>query len=399
MLWNRRAATLMLSALATACGSDGSTDGVAAPASRDSAGVRIVENGQAPASGWRVAPTPLFTLGWGPDEPTFTWIQAGRILDDGGAVVGDGRAGTIYRIGADGSVLATWGRQGEGPGEYRAFDAMLMRGDSILISDGRLRRLTLLSQAGDVLATRPLPGAFLHQVSSILDDGRLLLIPGDSYGAISQTRPEWVFETQPILAATPETGTVDTLAELPHLRRWYGSLAAGPGPLMVKGRAAGFEDGFAWSRADEPAVYWYDATGRLTQIARWEEEPVPITAELRSRMASRVEERLRAGGAEEPRVRAGLIVLEEGLDRHEGPLPYWDAFYVDRQGNAWLREYASPGEPSTRWRVVARDGRYLGWIDAPDVASILDITDDRILAVRQDELDVPAVVMLALSKD
>jgi hypothetical protein len=67
-------------------------------------------------------------------------------------------------------------------------------------------------------------------------------------------------------------------------------------------------------------------------------------------------------------------------------------------GNAWLSEYSLPGQPSDRWRVITRDGTFVGWIALPDVVSILDITDDRILAVRSDELDVPAVVMLQLFK-
>jgi hypothetical protein len=347
---------------------------------------------------WHLATSPLFTLGWGPDDPTFTWIQSGRILPDGGALVGDFAAGAIYRIGAGGSVLATWGRKGEGPGEYQALDAMLLRGDSIVVSDGRLLRVTLLSPEGEVLATRPMPGAFMHEVSSILTDGRLLLIPGDGYGGVSEPRPEWVFERQPILAASLDGSPVDTLAELPHLRRWYGTRGASPGPVAVKGRAGGFADGFAWSRADEPEVRWYDGTGRLVRIARWEEEPVPLTPELKRRMASRTEESFRARGVEETFLAAQLAQLEEGLDRHEGPLPYWDAFHVDRQGNAWLREYALPAEPSARWRVITRDGTFVGWIDLPDVISILDITDDRILAVRLDELDVPAVLMIELFK-
>jgi hypothetical protein len=37
-------------------------------------------------------------------------------------------------------------------------------------------------------------------------------------------------------------------------------------------------------------------------------------------------------------------------------------------------------------------------VDLPEVVGILDITDDRILALRRDELDVPAVVMIGLIK-
>lgn len=391
------AITLLISAFAAGCGLDEAeplNGGVAAPAVRDSAGVRVVENGRAGPSGWRVGTTPQFTLGWGAGEPTFTWIQSGRILPDGGAVVGDFRAGSVFRIGPEGTVMATWGRKGEGPGEYQAFDAMLERGDSILVSDGRLRRLTVLSLEGDVLGTRPLPGAFMHQVSSILADGRLLLVPGDGYSGVSAPRPEWVFEQQPIIAAALDGSTIDTLVELPHLRRWYGTRSGSPGPVTIKGRAGGFADGFSWARSDSPEVRQYDSGGRLVQIARWDEAPVPLTRDVRQRMASNFEESMRSAGLEAGVISARLAELEEGFDLHDGPLPYWDSFHVDRQGNAWLRQYSIPGEPSTRWHVIKRDGVLVGWIDLPDVVSILDITNDRILAVRLDELDAPAVVMV-----
>lgn len=397
----RSTGVLLLTALAAACGREASTgtaDGVPEPVVRDSAGVRIVENGEVRKAGWRVGVEPLFTVGWDEDGPMFTWPQSGRILPDGGALVGEFGEGKIYRIGSDGSVVETLGRKGEGPGEYQAIDAILLRGDSILVSDGRLQRMTLLSPDGEVLTTRPLVGAFLHQVSSVLTDGRLLLVPGDAYGAVAEIRPQWVFQTQPILALDLEGGTADTLAELPHLRRWYGTRGAGPGPVQVKGRAGGFAEGFAWARSDEREVRWYDGSGRLSQVARWDEEPVPLTSEWRQRMAQYVEEVYRSRDAEESEVATRLARLEEGLDRHEGPLPYWDSFHVDRNGNAWLSEYPLPGQHPGRWRVFARNGALIGWVKLPNVVRILDITDDRILLVLWDELDVPAVAMIDLIK-
>lgn len=392
---------LLLTALAGACGRESgqvAAAGVREPIVRDSAGVRIVENGEALAGGWRAVAEPLFRVGWDPDGPLFTWVQSGQILPDGGALVGDFRSGKIYRIGPDGSLLGTWGPKGEGPGEYQALDAILLRGDSILVSDGRLRRVTLLSLDGEVLATRRLAGTFLHQASTILTDGRLLLVPGDGYGGVGETRSAWVFETQPILTVDPDGGTADTLAELPHLRRWYGTPGASPGPVPVKGRAGGFGDGFAWARSDKREIRWYDRSGRLVQVARWDEEPVPLNTEWRRRMALISEEAYRSRGAEESFVAAQLDQLEEGLDRHEGPLPYWHSFHVDRLGNVWLGRYTLPGEPPGGWRVFTRNGTFSGWVDLPEVIAILDITDDRILAVRRDELDVSAVLMIELIK-
>jgi hypothetical protein len=115
-------------------------------------------------------------------------------------------------------------------------------------------------------------------------------------------------------------------------------------------------------------------------------------------MATSLKESFRSGGAEETFLAARLAELEEGLNRHEGPLPYWDLVHVDRQGNAWLREYSLPSGRSTRWRVIARDGTFVGFLEVSDVISILDITNDRILAVRADELDVPALIMFRLFK-
>lgn len=397
----RSRGVLLVTAALAACGLDVAEGGrheLPEPVVRDSAGARIVENGEAPPDGWRVGAAALFTLGWGPGDPLFTWIQSGRILADGGALVSDFAAGAVYRVGPDGSVTGSWGRKGEGPGEYQALDAMVVNGDSIIVSDGRLRRVTVLSWEGEVLATSALAGNFHHQVSAILNDGRLLFAPGEGYSVVADTRPEWVFETQPILAGRLQGAAADTLAELPHLRRWYGTRGASPGPVSVRGRAGGFAEGFAWARADEPEVRWYDGSGRLVQVARWDEEPMPLTPESRRRMTQNLEDAFRSQGADESFVQARLGELEDGLDRHEGPLPYWDSFHVDRQGNAWMRQYALPEEPSERWRVITREGVFMGWVDLPEVIAVLDITEDRVLAVRLDALDVPAVVMLELVK-
>lgn len=92
-----------------------------------------------------------------------------------------------------------------------------------------------------------------------------------------------------------------------------------------------------------------------------------------------------------------LADMEAGLERHQGPIPYWNDFHLDRMGNVWLSRYAPPGQVPEKWRVLARDGAYLGWVSLPGVISILDITDNRILAVRLNEFDVPAVTMFELT--
>ena len=144
---NRLVAVLLCGLLGSACDAGESRDdeaGVPDVTVRDSAGVRIVDSGAPARSGLRVS-EPAFTVGWAEGDPNFTWIQSGTILPDGGALVGDFAEGTVYRIGPAGQVRASWGRKGQGPGEYEALDAIIPAGDSVFISDARQRRVTAVS--------------------------------------------------------------------------------------------------------------------------------------------------------------------------------------------------------------------------------------------------------------
>ena len=385
--------------LTVGCGGAVTDDEPLEPMVSDSSDVRMVENAELVEGRWRIGSEPVFSVGWGSGDPDFTWLQSGRILPDGGALVGDYGSGSLFRIAQDGAVLAQWGQKGEGPGEFQGLDAILTDGDSILVSDGRQFRLTVLSFDGEVVGTHRMPGSMLYQLSSILPERRLLFVPGDGYGAVRDIRPEWVFETLPILAWEIDGESADTLAELAHLRRWYGTRGAGPGPIVVKGRTAGFEDGFAWARSDVPEVHWYDAQGRLQQVARWSEEAPELTSATRRAFEDGLRAAMLADGAPEEMVQRRVAELDEGFDLHEGPLPLWRSFHVDRLGNAWLSEYTFIGEFPDRWRVLRRDGALIGWVDVPDVVAVLDVTDDRLLAVRFDELDVPALIMFELIKE
>jgi hypothetical protein len=97
-------------------------------------------------------------------------------------------------------------------------------------------------------------------------------------------------------------------------------------------------------------------------------------------------------------VQTQLASLEEGLVRHPGPLPYWQRFNVDRSGNVWVSEYPFLGQPLSAWRVIRRNGELVGWVGLSGVAATLNVTDDRILAVKRNELHVQAVTMFELSK-
>ncbi|MDX1390584.1 MAG: 6-bladed beta-propeller, partial [Acidobacteriota bacterium] len=125
----------------------------------DSAGVEIVTS-SAPAwsagAGYHVSDDPITVVGGIDDDPStsFGWISGAVRLSDGRLVVLDGQSQDLRVFDRAGNLLATWGRAGEGPGEFvRAFHVTSLPGDTVAVFDGGNARVTFFSPAGEVVRT------------------------------------------------------------------------------------------------------------------------------------------------------------------------------------------------------------------------------------------------------
>jgi len=131
--------------------------------------------------------------------------------------------------------------------------------------------------------------------------------------------------------------------------------------------AGGFDEGFAWARSDRPEVHWYDGSGTLLQVARWEDEPAPLDAAWREEFLGEMGRRMGLGAGGGPAAAARRAEMEERLDLHDGPLAWWGEFRVAASGAVWMGRYAMPLAPPEQWRVVTRDGVVAGWVELPGV--------------------------------
>lgn len=84
-----------------------------------------------------------------------SWILGAKILVDGRVVAADGLRHSLLFF-ADGTPPRSVGRQGSGPGEFENLRGLFLSGDTILAWDLRARRITALSDDGDLLWTRTL---------------------------------------------------------------------------------------------------------------------------------------------------------------------------------------------------------------------------------------------------
>jgi hypothetical protein len=161
---------------------------------------------------------------------------------------GSGGAARIWVFDTTGSFLRTFGRRGEGPGEYQAIGNLRFRpGDTLEIYDSGLRRKTILAPDGTVVSTSRFEvrsysgGVFLAHGRVIVNEHRrtpeqvgypLQLVDGSgkivrSLGAI---RPEFrsnePWTVQKVLAAGPDGATVWSVGRSSYLMELWDTTGA-----------------------------------------------------------------------------------------------------------------------------------------------------------------------------
>ncbi len=360
---------------------------------RDSAGVMVAEN-PADAAGdeWTVPSPPVLEIGRsegdGADSDLFGAIAHAVRLSNGHIAVADRHAQEVRVFDDAGDHVLTFGRLGEGPGEFTTLWSIAeLASDTIAAVDPSGGRVSLFSPAGVFGRSFPiprLPGASAPNVIGWLTDGTLL-IAALTRSPSRDTRDQ---STHVLYAVDRRGEILGTLGEFP------GS------PLGRNGLALGFA-----SRAEFAAggnVAWvgqsgrfelvaHDRTGSVRRIVRLDREPRAVTQPEIDEAQAAVERSLQ--GASGPAVER--ILATEPASHH----PVHGALIADKAGNLWVERYRShlledPGPQE--WDIFDNEGRLVGYLETPSDFEITDIGADFILGFHTDELGVQTVRMYRL---
>lgn len=358
---------------------------------RDSAGVRIVENARPPDGSrldWRLGPAPLVSIGQldGEEPYLFERVFGATMLTDGRIVIGDDGPKELRVFDRGGVHLATWGGQGEGPGEFgpgQLWGMATLPGDSILVWEYLYPELTVFGPDGE-FARRFIPERSRWDYW----DRRSHLWPLDV------TRNGLILAGQDDVHADP--ADVEVWDAGGGLR---GSLGAHPGrePVMfgrsVRRRAWG--DLFIVSSNRRYELRAFARDGSLARIVRMDHAlRVPTDAHVEAQIHERVS-RIVETVDERARRRKELRAMP--VAEH---LPAFAAVRDDRLDHLWVYEYEAPGEemPGTIFTVFDPEGRVLGFFELPERMGILEIGEDYILARVRDELGVDYVQVWPLER-
>jgi hypothetical protein len=387
----RRAAAVLCSVLLAACGRDGGGGG-AASATRDSAGVRIVENGRGAwtqANAWRIDEQPLVEIGTQRNvDFLLDKVRDAVRLGDGRIVIANGGSNELRFYDAQARHLATVGRKGGGPGEFERLALLRrLRGDSLLADDAQLGRASVFDPQGKFVRSVQLREGSgpAYRLADAFPDGTLLL-----------TRTEKRFNTLPQGGITRDTFTVlrragervDSLATYPG-RENFLDLKIVNGqlegmnivnyPFMKETMVAAAGNAFYVGVSDAYSIERRRADGTLERLIRRSQEPVPVKGAYLDSLKS-------VEGA-----------TFEGVPLPDR-LPAFGALRVDDGGNLWVEKFPFPGEPPTEWEVFDPSGRLLGAVTLPARFVPKHIGNDFVLGVWKTENDVEVVRMYRLRK-
>lgn len=347
-----------------------------------------------------VEPEPILEIGGSLDDPEdqlFRVADAVR-LPDGRIAVANAGSNEIRIYGARGRLETSFGREGEGPGEFRWIGSLhVLSADSLAVFDRSHHRISTFSTGGELVEDVPVPQGDVPRgdVGSAREVTRL---PDGRWVSVHERLPDDVDglwrKTARLVLRDPEFDPIRLLAEV-------------PAEIWVSWTV----DGRAMTRG---APFWplltLDAIGSCVVAGIGDEAGVriiPASADPRrldldvDRRA--VTEAVFNGWIEDlasdvPAEQRGLVDrMMRDIPRPDS-LPVVQKVVADPEGLLWIQRYEPPVGWSSRWEVLDLDGAHVASVELPEAYRVMDIGTDYLLGLRTGPLDMEILAMHAIER-
>lgn len=362
------------------------------------------------------------------------WEQFGDIASLGFDGAGnlyllERQAARVTVVAPDGSYLRAFGRDGEGPGEFRNPSrlAVTPNGD-VAVFESIRSAFHIFDRDGNVRGTaripdNPLP-TILPELDSHLDGNVVVLIPNGVVAIISRA----MMGTGGQIGADGATRAVERLVlgeeevvleeittawapppGVPHGQAAHTTVTIGSGlafaPLLYVGALPG--GGVAFSDSSAYAIKITDSDGTIQRILTRPLQPEPVTDRIREEeRARRLEELEREAESADPLPERFAAMAAQALETRRNDieaLQFFNEIPIVRdlqtawQGTIWIQRAGSYPDGDGPVDVLAADGRYLGSFRPGAMTIPAAFGPDGLVAfVEMDELDVESVVVRRL---
>ena len=353
----------------------------------------------------------------------------------------DNAAYRVVVIGPDGQLVRTVGRQGEGPGEFRAPTSLVVWRDGtfavednghfafqVFDPDGTLARFVRMSQDGNPLAAIQSIGRILYPPRPDPRGGALFRQgPQSTMGRMVDALGELLGGTETEETPVDDRGIErvelvgEAIAVQPVLRGWRAPREEAPAEIsandvlnqrvdflgMYLSESMWFEPELHWDVLPDGTIAYSDSSayavkllatdGSVNGVLRRPHEPEPVGRRLRARV---IEEEMNEGpDSDEEDPDLGEAYREALEDREFYPeVPVILGIHATWDGSLWIhRQGEDPLDDAGPIDVFGTDRRYLGTFAAGTIEVPFAFGPDGLVAFWElDELDIPIAVVKRL---
>ncbi|MFC1628650.1 6-bladed beta-propeller [Gemmatimonadota bacterium] len=295
--------------------------------------------------------------------------------EDGWIYVADSGNRRIAVFDREGRYHHSFGRAGQGPGEFTSMSLQHVTGDSATIFDPMNSRTTVYRRDGTLLSVISQAFFFRIGVNEIHThpDGRNILI-GQPLTGLSSSSPSTASCKK--LRATIISPDGDTLAVVDTPKVPYGRSfvleeysRVGYGPIHYMGQPVLLyspDHGLIMSTGMEPVVTWYGLDGTVDRVFTIEQERTEVTSEERTVLMKMSREAIENAGNE---VRRAVAQRSHELMEIPNTKDHWTRVQLDDSDFLWLKHLpdytADKASQDLSWMVISPEGEYLGDAEWP----------------------------------
>lgn len=394
----------LLVASTVACGRERQNPTTLLSETTDSAGIEVIENARPREDsrlGWRIGPKPTVSIGEveGEDPYLLHGVSDALLLADGRIVVANSGTAEVRVFDGSGTLLSTWGGEGEGPGEFSWLRAIEpWPGDSVMAWYGPRRDISVFDADGNYARS------FTFEMNDD-DPGFLALVPEATTrnGLILAMHDPHMLTTVTAEVRDAEGRLLSSLGSYPGQE-----MALVTGTMVdailfsVRLPRATWGDLFVIGPTDRYELKAFTGDGALARIVRRGHEPREAT---RAHIDAYVEEILSPPYPDDWTESQIGSYLAEARQRYSvAPVveqfPAFASVMADALDHLWVEEYEIPGEerPGVLWTVFDPEGRVLGFAETPEGMEVYEIGEDYILGRVTNELGVEYVQVWPLGR-
>lgn len=358
-----------------------------------------------PSSILSLAAEPSFSIGLaeGPDEYLFSRIAGAVRVAGGDVVVAVQGYHEIRRFAPSGDHLWTIGREGAGPGEFRAVELLSeCTTDSLVVARGTQNNtITMFDGDGSLIRTDRFERYPFGYRLTCAPSGRLVFS-----NRPPESRESLLYRVHQDIAYAdaPDAPTVVLRSNIPAQDRFQEfdesghAIMSGPRTWGRELVFAPTNDGVWIATGDDYEVEFLDWSGTTSRRIRWLGPPRNVTATHLDAFRERLCRGYRLLGRQDWQERCNRRYEAEEPNL-PSTFPSVARLLVADDGRLWVEHFRRPGE-SREWLVFDGDGTWASSLRLPMRMFLQDAGRDWVLVRHTtDDLDVETLAIYTITSD